>query len=312
MADTRPILVTGAAGCIGSWVIARLLARGLRPVAFDVSQSRRRLYLALAKDEADAVPWETGDLTETETVTQVVRRHEPQAIVHLAALQIPFCVADPVAGARVNVVGTVNVFEAARHHGVERLVYASSVAALAPEGQHGPTTLYGVYKVADEGIARIYALDWGVASIGIRPHTVYGPGRDQGRTSAPTKAMLAAAAGRLFAMPYTGRLRMQHVHEVADAFIAAALAEVEGAHVGDLEGVAASIPEIVAEIRNQVPDADIPVPQNEVAFAIDQSDAHLRGIIGDWPRVGLEDGVAMTIAAFRDLLARGLVEPQSE
>ena len=127
-------------------------------------------------------------------------------MIHLAALQVPFCRADPPLGARVNVVGTVNVFEAVARR-AERMgpvVYASSVAAYdaledraaAPAMQGVPSTLYGVYKRANEGTATVYAQERETPSVGLRPHTVYGPGRDQGLTSAPTTAMLAAAAGR--------------------------------------------------------------------------------------------------------------------
>jgi len=307
MTSDAPILVTGAAGCIGAWVIARLTGAGRPVVALDLSADRRRLYLALPREVADAVPWELGDIAADGVLDPVIERHGVQAIIHLAALQIPFCIADPIAGARVNVVGTVQVLEAARHHGIKRLVYASSAAALAPEGHEGPSTLYGVYKLADEGIARVYWQDWQVPSIGIRPHTVYGPGRDQGRSSAPSKAMLAVAAGQPYAMPYDGTLRMQHVHEVADAFIYAADASVEGAYVGDLEGELATISEIIAAIRRFVPDADISVPEEKIRFSVDQSDAHLRRLVGDWPRVSLHDGTAMTIEAFGDLLGRGLI-----
>lgn len=309
MPDPRPVIVTGAAGCIGAWVVARLIARNLRPVAFDISEDRRRLRLAMPAEVAAAVAWETGDIADGAALRAVVERHRPQAIIHLAAVLIPACAADPVRGAMVDVVGTINVFEAARLAGVRRLVYASSAAALTPSGHDGPTTLYGVYKLADEGIARLYAGHHGLASVGIRPHTVYGPGRDQGRTAEPTKAMLAAVAGRPYRLAYNGALRMQHVHEVADAFIAAALADVEGAHVGDLQGVATTIPEIVAEIRKHVPDADLSVPEHVEAFVVEQSDAGLRRVVGDWPRVGLEEGVATTIAELRDLHARGLVAP---
>ena len=64
-----------------------------------------------------------------------------------------------------------------------------------------PGTLYGVYKRANEGTAHVYWADHGVASVGLRPHTVFGPGRDQGLTSAPTTAMLAAACGRPYRDP---------------------------------------------------------------------------------------------------------------
>ena len=124
------VLVTGAGGCIGAWALKRLLDSGDRPVAFDLSEDRSRLAL-LDDQRADSVPWETGDIADDRRVTEVCRAHQPDAVIHLAALQVPFCRDDPAAGARVNVVGTVNVFQAARACGIRRVVYASSVASPA-------------------------------------------------------------------------------------------------------------------------------------------------------------------------------------
>ena len=107
----------------------------------------------------------------------------------------------------MNVVGTVNVFEAAKAAEIQKVVYASSIAVYGGKDEYegellphhalaNPHTHYGVFKQANEGTARIYWQDDGIASIGLRPYTLYGPGRDQGLTSTPTQAMLAASARR--------------------------------------------------------------------------------------------------------------------
>jgi UDP-glucuronate 4-epimerase len=86
-------------------------------VAFDLSEDKRRPRLLMSDEELARVTWLTGDIADTEAVTAAVARRGVRAIVHLAALQVPFCQADPVAGAKANVVGTVNIFEAARRLG---------------------------------------------------------------------------------------------------------------------------------------------------------------------------------------------------
>ena len=201
-----PVLVTGAGGCIGSWTLALLTHAGVPAVAFDLSDDQRRPRLLMTEEELAKVPWVTGDIADTEAVTAAVAQHDIRAIIHLAALQVPFCKADPVAGAKVNVVGTVNVFEAARGCGLKRLAYASSIAAHSffPEAPW-LATLYGAYKLCDEMIARTYAGDWDVPSVGIRPGVVYGVGRDQGLTSKTTVAILAAAAERPLHRAVLGR-----------------------------------------------------------------------------------------------------------
>ncbi|MEE8280123.1 MAG: SDR family oxidoreductase [Alphaproteobacteria bacterium] len=305
----RPVLVTGAAGCIGAWVVARLLREGSPAVVFDLSGERHRLNLLVGEAEAARVPWHQGDIADPEALEAVVAEHGVGAILHLAALQVPFCKADPVAGALANVVGQVNVLEIARRHGIRRLVYASSIAVWSAAGEPHPATLYGVYKTADEGIARIYWQDWSVPSVGLRPHTVYGEGRDQGLTSAPTKAMLAAAAGRPFTIPFAGRLQFQHAGDVAEAILRCAAAKLAGAEVYDLGGPPVAVEEIVTAIRHVVDGADIVCEGDPLPFPDARQAGALDSVVGPLEWTPLEEGVARTVAAFRDLLARGLVSP---
>jgi nucleoside-diphosphate-sugar epimerase len=231
-------------GFLGAWTIRALLDEGTAAVALDVSTDRRRVRLLASDAELETVRFVQGDVTETGALIELVRDHEITHVVHLAALQVPFCRADPVRGAQVNVVGTVNVFEAAlaARDQVRGLVYASSVAVFGSSELYPggcamddsplvPGTLYGVYKQANEGTARIYARDHGLGSVGLRPGTVYGVGRDQGLTSAPTVAMLAAAAGRGFHIPYGGASVYQLASDIARLALAAARARPDGAVV---------------------------------------------------------------------------------
>src|SRR5262249_22821096 len=138
-------------------------------------------------------------------------------VVHLAGLQVPTCRADPLLGARVNVLGTLAVFEAVRESGgqIQRLVYARSAAVfgtpedsppdgLADDVRLSPTTHYGLFKSCNEGTARVSFQDHGLSSIGLRPWTVYGVGRAFGMTSEPTKAIKSLALGRRYRISYGG------------------------------------------------------------------------------------------------------------
>ena len=298
------ILVTGAGGCIGAWAVKRILDSGDQPVAFDLSESRRRL--ALLHPRADSVPWETGDIADDQRVAEVVSRHKPDAILHLAALQVPFCKADPVAGARVNVVGTVNIFQAARAAGIKRLAYASSVASPAM-GESSPwlETLYGAYKFCDEQLARVYWSDWKVPSVGIRPNVVYGPARDQGMSSKPTVAMLAAVAGVPYAIPFTGPVGFVYAPQAAAAFIQAVAADREGAGVYDLNGTAEKVEDVVAMIRERRPGAQIECKGDPLPFPSGAADAPLRSAIGDYPEWSFAAGLDETLAMFEALVAAG-------
>src|SRR6187200_994968 len=119
-----PVLITGAGGCIGSWASALLVRAGVPVVVFNLSDDRRRPRLLMTEAELARLTWVRGDIADGAAVAAAVADHGVRAIIHLAALQVPFCKADPVAGARVNVVGTINVFEAARTLGIKRIAYA--------------------------------------------------------------------------------------------------------------------------------------------------------------------------------------------
>jgi nucleoside-diphosphate-sugar epimerase len=307
-----PVLVTGAGGCIGSWVLAILSNAGVPAVAFDLSDSKRRPLLLLSEAALAGIPWRTGDIADTETVARVVAEHEVRAIIHLAALQVPFCKADPVAGARANVVGTVNVLEAARHHGLKRVAYASSIAAHSfLPGTPWLATLYGAYKLCDEMIAHTYAADWGVPSIGLRPGVVYGVGRDQGLTSKTTVAILAAAAGRPYTVPFSGPVSALHAGEIASAFIKAVAKERAGAEVFDINGRTTSVEAWVGIVGRLAPEARLGVAGEALPFPAELSDERVRRHLGDYGPVPLEDGIEETYRDFRRLLAAGVLSPEA-
>ena len=112
-----PVLITGAGGCIGSWALTLLTDAGVPVAAMDLTEDKRRPKLLMAESELAQVQWFTGDIADTAAVNNAVEKSGAKAIIHLAALQVPFCKADPIAGAKVNVVGTINIFEAARKFG---------------------------------------------------------------------------------------------------------------------------------------------------------------------------------------------------
>jgi UDP-glucuronate 4-epimerase len=254
LTDER-FLLTGALGCIGAWTLRTLLAEWVPVVALDLGGSRHRLELILSADELTRVQLVEGDVTDLDALARVLEQNAITHVVHLAALQVPFVRADPPRGASVNVAGTTNVFEAAKRHGARGLSYASSVAVYGPDGSLAPRTLYGVFKRTNEETARCYWADDGLASVGLRPAVVYGPGRDQGLTSTPTVALAAAARGERYRISFGGRVQLHYAPDVAAAFVAAARGATEGARVHDLGGPPTHMRDFVAAIDAAVPDA---------------------------------------------------------
>jgi nucleoside-diphosphate-sugar epimerase len=318
MATGRRYFMTGALGCIGAWTVKHLCERGDDPVIFDLNDDRKRLAAILDRDILDRLQFIRGDVTDGVQVRTALEASGARHVIHLAAWQVPGCRQDPPAGARVNVVGTLNVFEASRQLGVERLVYASSAAVfgLADEAVDetvtpAPLTHYGVFKQANEGSARVYFLDSGLCSVGLRPFSVYGVGRDTGITSDPTRAMKAALLRQPFHIRFSGRSDFIYVADVAAVFVACADGGPEGAHVFNLHGEALDVGELVAIIERQLPSpsrglityggAPIPMPP-----ALD--DRALRSVIAGLPLTRAEDGVRETIERFVALRDEGRLD----
>ena len=288
-------LVTGASGCIGAWTVLTLVQEGAEVVALDRDTANQRLRL-IGGDGVKPAHAVDVDIRDLPAVERVLDEHAVTHMVHLAALQVPFCRADPPRGAEVNVAGTVNLFEAARRHGLSTsIAYASSAAVYDGAGvTFTPANIYGVYKIANEGSARIYWQESQVASVGLRPLIVYGGGRDQGTTSSPTLAMAAAARGEAFRISFGGSTQMQYGPDVARAFIDAARRPAKGAEVYNLGGPDVTVAEIVACIQQAAPGADVTFDDVALPFASRLPEPWFEMAV-----TPLAEGVAATVELYR-------------
>jgi len=290
-------LITGGAGFLGAWIAKRLLARGHEVRIFDRSADRH-LVMGIVGADASKIEWLTGDIANGNEVLEAAEGCG--AIAHLAALLTPACQADPVRGVNVNLVGTINVFEAARRHGIPNLTYASSAAVFGPDdGTHPyPMTIYGVFKLACEGVARAFAEDHGVASVGFRPLIVYGPGRETGATAGVTIACRKAVEGEPYAIPFTGETDLIYVEDVAAAFEAALVRPVAGAHVFNLHGEIADVRQVMEIIRSLRPGAEITAAGGELTIAARRDRHDMGKTLGPLPFTSVEGGLRRTIAYY--------------
>jgi nucleoside-diphosphate-sugar epimerase len=256
-------LITGALGCIGAWTCRQLVREGHEVAAYDLGDDTRRLALVMDSDELAALERVPGDVTDLEAVCAAIADRRTTHVIHLAALLMPVAQADPPYGALVNVVGTVNVFEAAQRGGVAGVSYASSVAAydrsdgefVTEDAVGRPLYHYGVHKQANEGAARVYGHHSGLRTTGLRPHVVYGPGRDNGMTAGPTLAMAAVARGEPYEIPFAGRAQFQYAPDAAALFIAGAREADADAPVRNLGGPSEHVTDIIAAIEAVAPEA---------------------------------------------------------
>lgn len=299
------VLITGATGFLGSWIASALANRGIPVLATDISNDHRRLD-ALCPDLAEGmVERRICDITDPEALDLLIEQMRPTSIIHLAALQIPVCRERPAAGAAVNVGGHINIFEAARTHGIRRIIYTSSIAAKPRGADNAPSNLYGVFKKTDEEIARIYWQDHQLPSLGLRPYIVYGVGRDDGETSAITRGIEAAALGNRFEIPFNTRSCFQYAGDIAEVFVRAVRSDWHGALLSDISDRVQSIDDVLAAIRTVVPEAEVTVADKTRVSPENGFDtAPLREVIGDWPETPLVEGVRKTVDLYRAIDAR--------
>lgn len=207
------VLVTGALGAIGSWVVRRLVAEEIPFVAFDA-----RADFSLLPDLQDRFELVQGDILDRAQLGQIVREHGVRRILHLAALMPPACEADPPLGYRINLLGALNVFEVAREQGLERVVFMSSKAqygtitgehappafAPIPESYRGvPVDVYGSTKLALEDAARHYRRLFGLDLLTLRLGSTYGPGKlaRHGAVGLKSRIVEAGFHGEPFEVP---------------------------------------------------------------------------------------------------------------
>jgi nucleoside-diphosphate-sugar epimerase len=313
--------MTGGYGCIGSWVARQLVDSGGEVWIFDLKEDRHRIELLLDEAELSRVHFVAGDVSDAASLLKAAEETGATHLLHLAGLQVPTCRANPLLGAKVNVLGTLAVFEAAStlKGQVERVVYASSAAvhgpadpsAVGPLGDEvrlSPMTHYGAFKVCNELNARVYWLDRGITSVGLRPWTVYGVGRDFGISSEPTKAIKAVAAGRSYAISYGGLQDLQYVADVASTFLLALSRPFEGADAFNVRGSVVPMEEFVATLREVAGVDRVTFGDRQLPIAPDLDDTRLEACLGPLPRTSLLDGVTETYRRFAQLQAAGKLD----
>ena len=336
------VLVTGGCGFFGAWIVKRLLDDGDRVTVADVALFTARWEMLMSKEEIARVAFVQANVDEPSFVDAVVAA-APDAIIHLAGLQMPTCRADPVKGAKVNVIGTLNVFEAAKAikaanaaaaaaggaggaaaaaARVPKIVYASSAAIFGPDAEYGeapvgdmsaprPSSHYGAFKLCGEFAARAYFLANGIPSVGLRPLTVYGPGRDQGLTSGPSRSIAASVLGQKFDISFSGPTVYIHIREVADIFVTCARdSSVHDAKVYTVGGDTVDTRTFLAELAKAVPAAAdlITISGGDLPIASKIDDAALRA---DYPaiiRISLAAGIAETVKLYEGMKAAGTLK----
>lgn len=286
------ILITGGTGFIGLRTARALRAAGHELRIFDLAPRPERLPPGL---EAEI---QAGDITATQAVLDAAEGCD--GIVHLAGLMTVDCARDPLTGARVNLIGSLNVFEAARARRLP-VAYLSTAGVFGPaDAVHPqPMTIYGATKLAVEGAARAYWLDHGVPSLGLRPYIVYGPGISSGIAAGPSIAIAASMRREPAEIRFSGRAGFVHVDDVAALLAAAMTAPLEGAAALTMAGDTADMADFVAELSRQSGWDGVTVSGAALRIPADLASSPVPAVFGAQPVTGLAAGIARSMAELK-------------
>ncbi len=255
------ILVTGADGFLGAALTRALLARGDAVVAFDTRMSQRHQARPAQLTQV------LGDITDLAALARVMLEQRPDAVLHAAAIVgVLSSLGSPVHIVRVNVEGSLNVFEAMRLAGVRRCIHISSEEAYGefhadpiPETHPlDPVLPYGICKATVEQLGRTYRDLHGLEVINLRTSWVYGPGLPRDRV--PKTLLEAAIAGRALHVPSGADVAIDHT--TIDDFVSGALAALDhGTHRFDAyniaSGRATTLAQMIEIVRALVPGAQL-------------------------------------------------------
>lgn len=283
------VLVTGGTGFVGLRAAAALAAAGHSVRVFDLAPRPERLPPGL---DAEIV---AGDITDTASVIEAA--HGCDGIVHLAGLMTVDCARDPVLGARVNLIGSLNVFEAAKARRLP-VAYLSTAGVFGPEDaiHPKPMTIYGATKLAVEGAARAFSLDHGVPSLGLRPYIVYGPGISTGIAAGPSIALAAAAHRKPAQIRFSGRVGFVFVDDVARLLAAAMTAPLTGATALTMAGDTAEMDDFVTELSQQSGWSDITIDGPPLRIPADLASDPVPPALGAQPITDIKTGIRLSLA----------------
>ncbi len=321
------VLVTGAAGFIGSHLVDRLLAEGEEVIGVDDLSSGSLGNLADARrTEVGKFTFHRVDVTST-AVAEVVRRSEPEVIMHLAAqVDVRASVADPVQDAMVNVIGSLNILHAATESGTRKVIFTSSGGCIYGEPgearlpvtedqvylpESAPESPYGVSKKVVLDYLRYFKIVKGLDYTALALANVYGP-RQEPASEVGLEGQVVAIFSRrmLEGKPTTiygdGEQSRDFVYvdDVVSAFLAART-KASGELVNVSSNSEITVNDLHAKIK-EVTGSQLEVqhaparPGELLRTKVDNSKA--ADVLSWTPQVGLDEGLKQTIAWFKGKL----------
>ena len=338
------IFITGGTGCIGAVTVYKLLTQYGNQIEQVLIASRSsnadQLEIwfgdTLQKHVNDGkLAFARVDIGDTKSLQHTLDQFKPTHVIHLGALQSPDCDAYPEKGVAINLIGTMNLFRmiTEMEAPLERFVFASSGAVYGKRSMYpgatvpetaplAPPNLYGVWKVGGEHLAALFHGKTGTPTVSLRLNTTFGPGRDQGTTSAPTKVMkslvIGAQQGKTvpFMMPYGGRENYHYVEDVGAHFAGVCILPFEGCQAFNIKGRTIEVSEFLETVRNVAAEIGIAdfletgiAPEaTPNLFICDLDDSAVEAKFPGLPRTDIAEGIRKTIMHFQKMAPQGKIK----
>ena len=243
------VAIYGGSGFIGSWITKFLLNNNFQITIFD-KETNKDLLNRIIGQNVEKIDFVEGDILEYETVLKTAQDHT--ALINLVGLMTPDCSNNPKLGNKVNIIGSINVFEAALEAKCNLVIYTSSGGVYGQKDKINPfpETHYGAYKLAIEGIARAYNLENKLNSFGLRPFVVYGPGREIGGTASISLACKAVAQDNEYKIEFGGKAGFVYVEDIANIVLKILDSLPIGAKVMNINGITEEVVNIVEYLNS--------------------------------------------------------------
>lgn len=321
------VMITGGMGVIGAEASRRFVREGHRPVV--VARHRDDRLVADIKDDID---FEAGDVLDLPRLLDIIKRHKVTHIVHAAAFVGAVSAQNPALSIQVNVMGTVNVLEAARAFDIRRLVFTSAKGIYGPVlGRYGapnyepmpedmpknPQRIYDSAKLMSEQAVLYYAANHGVDSAVLRFATTFGPGKTarHGKMGVTSEIVESPFHGLPFHHPYGAEAKDDFIYNKDSAYgiYLATVAEKVPSRVYNIgSGEPHSLGDLADAVRKRVPNADIKIGPGDNFLGMPYplhgiyDISRARNELGFKPEYDIDSAVADYLSSLERMRAQGV------